>query len=395
MKINNVLIHEFYEENEGHIKQLKNEMRNKSMWMLCLGAGVSLSYGLPNWDVLLSKMTARILSCYMSADLTDPICAGLSDVIRTLKNKDIFIKQLRKAFDGDYSKAMSGMNSLESAEYIKEFIRKIVEIPHQYLAEQTLDEQENAILAKLISESCKVKEFEDKKGFTTLDAIIDMMTADGKTKIRTALTYNYDNLLEVKLRNYLKDKNRIGSVQSYVTDDKESLQRNNDETWRVFHIHGRIPVLDDTEESIDGKIILTETSYYSEEQINYSLANALQSYAMNYYNLIYIGFSGSDYSFRRIIKGLDGVQKEKKRYIFFCVDDVVKSVIEAVNHKSVYKNDADAFLKQETDKNLFSKTFINHLLWSKKIYWEKYGLQVIWSTLEELPSVIQDINKVD
>lgn len=40
--------------------QLKN-MTQQGNWMMCLGAGVSISVGLPNWYKLLAQISARIL----------------------------------------------------------------------------------------------------------------------------------------------------------------------------------------------------------------------------------------------------------------------------------------------------------------------------------------------
>lgn len=83
-------------------------------------------------------------------------------------------------------------------------------------------------------------------------------------------------------------------------------------------MHGRIPVFNCEKETMSKEVILTESDYYKEERINYSWTNTIQSYVLGRANVIFIGFSGTDYNFRRLLKYIRRDRSNAhKRYIFF------------------------------------------------------------------------------
>ena len=387
-KLEEILTKEMKEENDNLKKELKQNL-NKKGWLLCLGAGVSQSCGLPGWGSLLSQMLARIMSLYPIRDTVKD--NGMSRLLREKGNDiDDYVENLSKAFEGGYSDIMNGMDNLEAAEYVKNIIETLLSNKEKN-DEIPIEEKRDRYIARIIQECCQIKKLPLKYGekgqdgkpceeMTTLEAVVHLMTSS-ETGIQTALTYNYDNLVEEGLREYEgvpKEK-----IRSLTPEERETLlDDKSDSAYRIFHIHGRIPVIKDhpNTETIQGKIILTETSYYEEEKDGYTLANVLQSYSMTHYNLLYIGFSGADYSFRRILRGLgkeDDENNKKKRYIFFCIDDVVEAIT-----KAYCKGESK---KEERELSLFEKMMITFLLDSKKNYWQKHGMTVIWSTLAELP----------
>ena len=60
MKTEDILFEPVWKESQDQINALKQALKNGN-WILCLGAGVSISAGLPNWYGLLAKITARLL----------------------------------------------------------------------------------------------------------------------------------------------------------------------------------------------------------------------------------------------------------------------------------------------------------------------------------------------
>lgn len=389
-KLEDILTREMKAENDELKNNLKTNL-SKEDWLLCLGAGVSQSCGLPGWSPLLSKMLARIMSQYPieKAEKNN----GISTLLQEAGYNEDYVENLVEAFDGGYSAVMNGMDSLEAAEYVKNIIETLLKNQEKN-EEIPIEEKRDKYIARIIQECCQIEKLPLKYGEkgkdgkqckkkTTLEAVVHLMSSS-RTGIRTALTYNYDNLVEEGLRKY---ENVPGDrIRSLTPDERETiLSRQIDESkseYRIFHIHGRIPVIKGSPgtEAIQGKIILTETSYYEEEKNGYTLANVLQSYSMTHYNLLYVGFSGADYSFRRILRGLgkeDDKDKKKERYIFFCVDDVVNAVTEAYCKEEGKEN--------EGEMSLFERVMITFLLDAKKQYWQKHGMTVIWSTLAELP----------
>ncbi|MCM1231263.1 MAG: SIR2 family protein [Ruminococcus flavefaciens] len=177
----------------------------------------------------------------------------------------------------------------------------------------------------------------------------------------------------------------ISKLREWRIDDKAVISS----CYTICGVYKDFQVTKDNFNGDSSKIILTETSYYNEENSNYSLANVLQAYSMNYCNLLYVGFSGADYTFRRIIRGMNKNGDKIKHYIFFCVDDILNMVYEGTD-KKLAKSD---FIEQlGKDEFAYEKLMINHIIVSKTLYWEDKGMNVIWSTLEELPRLLMSLH---
>ena len=98
MKITDILFSEIADENQKILMQLKKELekRAEKNWILCLGAGVSISVGLPNWYMLLAKISARILPLANSMDTVDGMkdesfYKGVQSFFRDLSDKNMFL----------------------------------------------------------------------------------------------------------------------------------------------------------------------------------------------------------------------------------------------------------------------------------------------------------------
>lgn len=111
---------------------------------------------------------------------------------------------------------------------------------------------------------------------------------------------------------------------------------------------------------------------------------------MNYCNLLYVGFSGADYTFRRIIRGMNRNGDKINHYIFFCVDDIVNMVYEGTD-KKLGKKDFVLQLKEKNEKYDYERLMINQMVVSKTLYWEDKGMNVIWSTQSELPEMLMNL----
>lgn len=384
MKLKDVLIDVMFRRNQRNIDELKSNLNTKEekeeSWAFCLGAGVSISCGLPDWSKLLAIISGNLLNSYTVPDVLDnELLQIMAELIGRIEKSDDFIKQMSGAAQGSAVGIYRNIDPLELAEYIRTMVGELFGI-------RSNDELINRILHEYIRESFGVKWDADNKivGYdkSTLKAVVEMME---NKKIRRAITYNYDDLLEISLR---EDGNRVETI---VPEEKKEFVEGTD-VYRVYHCHGLVPVQDSADlEQITSQIILTETSYYNEEASNYSLANVLQAYSMNYCNLLYVGFSGADYTFRRIIRGLGLDKDAMQHYIFFCADDIVNMVYDGRTNKEITK---DEFIRQVGCGNAkydYERLMINQLIVSKTLYWKEKGMNVIWSTWEELPQVLMGL----
>lgn len=403
MKITDILFSEIADENQKILMQLKKELekRAEKNWILCLGAGVSISVGLPNWYMLLAKISARILPLANSMDTVDGMkdesfYKGVQSFFRDLSDKNMFLKKLDSAFGGEYADVFDSINVLESAEYIRNFIKGSLEYSDR-------DEEYNggdfrkridSYINFLIQQSCELEITVDPSNTslknTTLAAVARLMKTEKDELIHNVITYNYDNLLETYLRNICGcDPAKVHSIVK-----KDSLRDFDDQTeWNIYHVHGRVPIVPFPGEEMSDSVILTESDYYEEERINYSWTNILQSYVMLRSNLIFIGFSGTDYNFRRIVKYVNQENAAtQQRFIFFSVDDIVKAVFTREINKGKNLSDCILQMNKAGSEYAFEKLLINYLINAQTVYWEKHGLTVIWSTHEELYSDLEKLH---
>lgn len=400
MKIEDILFENAAAENKERLEKLKKDIK-KDEWAFCLGAGASISAGLPDWYTLLAKITAQILE--IEANATAPTDGYYEDVMQyysqleTNADTDAFWKKRQSAAEGEYASVFSGINVLEAAEYIRKFLEDSIcnTDDASQIEEERMEQRINWYMNSLIREACRTDVKVTDLETTTLGAVARLMAS--KYQIRNAITYNYDNLLETCLREICNcEKSKVHSIAK----EDEIRDFGSMDEWNIYHVHGRIPVKEHPNEAESQKVILTESDYYQEEQINYSWTNIIQSYAIARSNLIYAGFSGADYNFRRIIKYVEkDKMRTRDRYIFFSVDDITKAVFQkelAGVSKEEYYDKLSKCIEEMNKPNsryAFEKLFINFLIYAQTLYWEKHKLTVIWSSHEELPGDLDELHK--
>ena len=366
MKVREILFANAERENREVWNELCTKLQTE-LWMLCLGAGISISAGLPDWHKLLAKIIGHILSM---------------EIPEEYRNEKLIFKKIGDALAGGYKEIFSGMNVLEVAEYARNYV-------YEDLDENS--DRVNWFMNFFIQEACWTDVELNKENTeiinSTLGAVARLMKSDRDALIHNAITYNYDNLLETYLRNICAC--RRDQVHSITKED--AIRDFEIKDWNIYHVHGRIPVIEHPDETMSKSVILTESDYYKEEQVNYSWTNTIQSYAIVRANLIFIGFSGADYNFRRIIKyvGQDDI-KPRERYIFFSVDDIVWAVfqkeLEGKKDKKAYLDECIRQMNEPgNEKYSFEKLYINYMVRAQTQYWKNHGLKVIWSSHEELP----------
>lgn len=412
MKVQEILFEEVQACNKRKLEKLKEGLLKEGDWVFCLGAGVSISMGLPNWYGLLAKMTAQILEIESGKDarLVESDDAeraayyeGVEKMYESIENSpnnEEFWNKMTAALDGKDKNVFSAINVLESAEYIRTFIKNIITNRHSDTEKLPEDIeghiawQMNHLIRETYPKNIQITDANIEN--TTLGAIANLM----KACIHNAITYNYDNLLEECLRKVCGDEG--GKIHSLTKENAPHDLNDKDGGWNIYHVHGRIPVVEHSGEEESESVILTESDYYQEEHMSYSWTNIIQSYMIERANLIFVGFSGADYNFRRIMKFVDKERLKQDRYIFFSVDDIVKAVFQEALEGTIGDERTEKLnrcIKKMNDKTTseyhYEKLLINNLVYAQGMYWKEHGLKVIWTSLEELPDVLKScISKV-
>ena len=401
MKTEKILFPQVADENQKNWAELKAKLGEKEKsWMMCLGAGVSISAGLPNWYKLLAQISARILPPAMQSKMSDTqkssaYYVGVEKFYEKLSYDDVFWDKLANAFDGAYEHTFSSINVLEAAEYVRNSLYRALgysgsDEKMNGNSRKQVDSQMNFLIQQACSIDVDVSLANHDLQKKTLAAVANLMKSDKDQLIHNVITYNYDNLLETYLRNI----SGCAPEKVHSIVKKDQLKDFGDNTeWNIYHVHGRIPVVPYPGEEMSESVILTESDYYQEEQINYSWTNILQSYAMLRSNLIFIGFSGTDYNFRRIVKYVNQENSiSQDRYIFFSVDDIVKAVFTREKKTEEELKVCIQKMSEDDSEYAFEKFFINYLIYAQTVYWEQHGLKVIWSSHDEIFDDLQRLH---
>lgn len=406
MQIKQLLLDDVLTRNQKNINKLKDSLTH-NQYTFCLGAGVSISAGLPDWYTLISKIIGRLLYLNNNVKLDEDTGTKSYAAYKAAKHK-VFEKYagdsdfqncLKEAYEGKYKYMVQGEDTLELAEAIYEFILESITVDGIDVEENfdsTWKKQDKGELAdyyikQLVKEICKpTKDIMDLEN-EAIGAIVKILVEINPEAEKEIITYNYDNLLEEGLRNI----EGVPDAEIYSYGGSKELELKKDGVkYHIYHVHGFLPVIDNENDHESEKIVLTENSYVDIEKMGYDWVNVIQSYKYHTSNLIFIGFSGQDYNFRRILRSLSAGQN-RRHYIFICIDDIVKRV---------YKSAADSLTDSEFEKficdknklkseHAFELIMLNQILSAKSIYWEKHGLIPIWTTIRELPDVLHQLRE--
>lgn len=388
LEVEDVLGKAVLELNKKNLDNLKKIVETNN-YTFCLGAGVSIAAGLPGWYKLLSKMMGRLLFLDSEIDKTEDVSAffqAKNQITEQQYTNSNFLKKMNDAYNGCYSEMFDGEDTLELAEAIYHYVYYESGIGY---SDEKAGKDEQKLLAdfqvkRLVRDICLCEETPQFEG-TVLEAIASVLKRQ-EAKKKEIITYNYDNLLEEALR----VTTNISSEEMISYSGGDIFDADEKKTYHIYHIHGCVPVIEGRGEKESDRIILTEHSYGDIEREGYGWVNTIQSYKYHTSNMIFVGFSGQDYNFRRILRNLKPVKKDSNQhYIFICIDDIVNKIFKEVpleERKEVLK-DPDK-LKEEY---AFELLLLNQLLGQKYVYWSEYGLIPIWTTFLELAGMIKEL----
>lgn len=207
---------------------------------LFLGAGVSQGFGLPSWPQLVARLIGR-------------------------GNDKQFIRSLRKKSDTEVARLVDDVDSGDAS-----FASKV----HSALYEGSDADLSDRFVASPL-----------------LSAVTALFSGSCRGRVRTVVSYNYDDVLERYLRFY---GFRV-SVRRWPSD----LTR-----WadvEVNHPHGFLP-RDEDFEDWSGEIVLSDKSYRTRRtEINEGWSMAVQQTLQSTIG-VFVGLSGDDNSLLDVIK---------------------------------------------------------------------------------------------
>lgn len=327
----------YKEERNILINKLSEEYLDKKI-TLFLGAGVSKNAGFESWDTLMDILQIDLLTKKLEGEIS------IDDIDRLYRYKKNLIY-----LEGEEDLFHEANHLILNAEVIKkelgdEFHRKIIEILYKA----------------------------PKKDSKLIESIIDFSyTSQGNKKISAIITYNYDSLIEDRL----KAKN-IFLFQPIISGD-EIVEI---DKLSIFHVHGFIPSSEKEREQ-STKLILSDEDYNDLFLNLYHWSNVVQISSLRSSTCLFIGLSFRDPNLRRLLYHLS---KEKQlngkpfsqHYAFVKIEDY-SNLIEQIKDPEIIKK----FQGMEME---FTSNLLNFL-----------GIKVIWiDDYLEIPILLRRIQEI-
>lgn len=367
------------------IKDLKNAYKKEKI-ALVLGAGIDVPLGLPDWNRLLSMCFGMTLAMgAFSQRNYEEVHKQLQSDRMGLQKEQIkeCIQALVKEGDNRIKAPISDM-ALENGQYFLNCMD--IYKDETSLAMKNESAVSKSLYKQLIGNCLQpVYSLTEKKDGIFLSRILRAcakMVKEGK--VTEVVTYNYDTLLETCLE-------EIEDIHDYMDHvDAESLT---DSTGKIniYHVHGCIPtkvkITDKKIAKLCGKasedIVLSENDYYEIEKYPYDWRNVVQAKLLLQNHCLFLGFSGDDYNFRRILK-LQPKQKDKRtkrHYQMIALDGIWKDI----------SREVEKIEKDNAKQQIMKQAMLNYYLDMRQRYLADYGIQPIWTTYEQLGDTLEAI----
>lgn len=235
------------------VSQLKHEYEQEKV-VLVLGAGVSMSAGLPSWNQMISVLQAEMLSHLVSKQRGLPLAKA--EQILELANNNFNTSS-------GVSSPLAQMRFIRSALSSEDYNKMV----HNALYSNDITS------SRLLEAICRIcKPTRNIAG------------------IYSIITHNFDDLLEISL----SDANI-----EYKDICKDEDVNSNDEL-NIFHVHGFLPRnLDNFSQELD--LVFTEEEYHHVYNNPYSWSNLVQINSFRDKTCVFIGSSLSDPNLRRLL----------------------------------------------------------------------------------------------
>jgi hypothetical protein len=247
------------------IKELKDAYNERNL-TLYLGAGVSIPSGLPSWEQLVLLLYFRTLKADINYGVYPNYLLAISEWLLKNKNEplDIILRKIKNS-------------GWDESTFVK-------------LVQETLYTGFNLFGQVQIPSIIENK---------TLTAVIKNLCSESSPQInglKSIITYNYDNLLEIGLKstNLLNNYQIVWRKNELIEADKIP----------IYHVHGYIP-LNERGSTMD-EMIFSEEQYNNAFQDAYYWGNMVQMQNLCSSTGLMIGISLNDRNIRRI---LDSIKK--------------------------------------------------------------------------------------
>lgn len=412
LKIEELLGKNISEYNSQYLNDLKKRVQeNKTSWIL--GAGISKSIGLPLWGECLLSMWGRILLLEKVNNDSNAYHRTLIDLKKEICGNSTFLEKVNEIVNGSQTtQILNGVNTLEAAEYIKNFVKETIPKKNDTTTD-FIQESFQMGYFSLIKDSFQLNKSADEIYSKMKGQVIDILAtyftklANDKKKV-TVITYNFDDLLEFAL-----EKSGLNAFDCHVKNPGTSKVLEAETGVHIYHPHGTLSVVPNSFSEESYKLVLAESDYEDLESKSYIWQNSIQAKSLHNSSCVFIGFSGEDYNFRRILKNMENGDacQNNKHYMFISIESFVKRLFKTQIEKqllgdiprtekereeflnNISKADFDGALKTilSSQDMIYERTLMIKRLYAQYLYWKNRNIIPIWVTRDELPIMLNQL----
>jgi hypothetical protein len=311
----------------------------KEKLVLVLGAGVSMTYGLPSWDTLLQKLMVTTLQKEKNAS-------------------SILSKLFSKIFNP---------SPLIAGRYLQKYFEN---------NSQSFEEAVRTILYEEI-----------KRGTPSplMNEIVRFCIAPGKSpNLNSIITYNFDDILEQSIKKMSVDLPYRSIFGLGMDVDTGELP--------IYHVHGYLPANEKL--TTANQITFGENIYHKQYVDIYSWNNIVQINKFRESNCLFIGTSLTDPNTRRLldISNQQRIATKGSHFIFklkYKKEDVKKAL-------EILLTQNQELLNEKSKANLELDETVTALVKTIESFEENdlnsFGIKTIWvTTYSEIPEILREI----
>ncbi|MBF4508614.1 SIR2 family protein [Flavobacterium sp. JLP] len=338
------------DEREKIILSLIETFKNKQ-FALFLGAGVSSSAGMPNWNKLLNSLFVSYLTNEFD------------------KSKNIS--------DDDITEIVDRLNQVDeqSALMAARYLRK-------GLSKQQVND--DTFVSTITNSLYELRDKSREENSTLLTSITNIcMPRQNGARIRSVVTYNFDDLLEKNL-----SQKSIKHHSIYTDNENPSSDE-----LPIYHVHGFLPEDRSLYASLDKTtLVFSEEGYHHIYSDPYHWSNLIQLYNLKENNCLMIGLSMTDPNLRRLLD-ISAKNSELNRHFVFMnrlsKDKFIYDTIDDKDDNGIKIKNKIQKLENLESAELFLK---RHHKLNEEIM-KELSVNVIWyEDYEEIPEILARLN---
>ncbi len=324
------------------IEKLK-ENYERGQFSLFLGAGVSSSAGMPNWDNLLNSLFIAYLSREFDKDnaIDNSDIKDLVDRLNKVSESSALIgaRYLRKGLTG---------GSAETNNFVDAITKSLYELRNEKFDIESR-------LFRAIATTC--------------------MPRRTGARVRSVINYNFDDLLEKQLT-------KAGISHRSVYTETEVFDP---DELPIYHVHGFLPEDRSKYSSLENStLVFSEEGYHHIYTNAYHWSNLVQLNCLRENNCLMIGLSMTDPNLRRLMD-ISARNLEKNKHFAF--------MKRLTSDEFCY--DTNEMEKTEAIQNMDGATkFLNtHHALNESLMME-LGTTILWyENYDEIPEILENLTK--